>query len=426
MEGYSQEDDRFLVRFIDVGTAAFFSRADIFVRVVGDEIPVLTHKCRFASLVPKEKGFGWEKDTMDTIYGEIVNRKLNVKVENIGDVYECTMKTNGVEVSKFLVDVELARYRDADDAWPPKTESTEQRNLDDFSKYKYIVIQKKRQNEELDMIAASLARPATVDVSVEQTKKYLAEFDKDINIKLYMTETYANKRKLKTARSTAVDHPYNFETIREQLKPRSHRAVKPEKTIQLFDLQESDIRKFICTFVDAYESTKVFLDPDIPELNNERRKLKEALDELEEPMLVKMNRPEKHERDLCLVRRDEEWFRGTIVGLSDLCESLVKVFLVDLAAYANIDSTSIYRLPNSVAHYPRNVLKVELGTVVANDNFVEADIIKMLKSELQGQRLFAEVLFHNENNSPQVELTKPNGSVAYQSLIDEQFYLRAT
>lgn len=405
------------MRFIDIGNTAFVKRKNIFSTVVASDVPIQIQKYRLASIVPQESNNEWPEETVDFIYGKLVDAFVTVAVNKLDEVSECSirLKVNKSEtdIEKLAVDQKLAKFRQPDDDWPPKTKTCTIDHRNGFEDTARLRIKRESNFLEMEKMTAACLKPAEADMTVEQTKKYLTRFGQEF-------EVATSQRYPRTIAPIQLD----FETVSQQLKPRSHRGTRPYKTIKQFDLLGSCITKFKCTFVTAFEPSKVYLKPDIPELNREIEKLVTALDTIDESFLVKMNRPEKHLQKLCLVKNDNCWHRGTINKTSD-DENLINVFLVDSANYENFNRNEIYVTPVKIISYPTKIIKIELVGIKQNSNYSEGDIVQHLKNSLKYEELEAIVQGFDEKECPQIKLFTTSGSLSYQNLIDKNIFLES-
>lgn len=396
--------------------------------MIAFDVPVQVRNYRFTSILPQDGEHEWPQKILDFIYCKLVDSKVTVNVIRVDDVSECSIRFSEQsfggenDVEKVVVDLQLARWRRPDEDLPTLKNDHPSEFFDDFEQNKILFIKKKQIKLENDQMAAEINKPAEIDVSMEKTKKYLNEYDKELNIEVVTSKLSLSNRKSKTPVSNLnVSKSLAFETINDQLSQRNHRRQRLEKTIEQFDLRAHDIQMFSCTFVDIFENTTVFVEPHINEMDDQIKKLTESLNEINEPVLLKINRPEKHLKQPCLVNKDNTWHRGTIIEAST-AEQIVKVFLIDFAKYQNFLKTEIYKIPMTVANFPRKILTVEIiGIKVNCNNAVDWD--KELKTILQGKQLHAIVQGFDEKENPLVKLVTPNGKLAYQTLIDQNVFL---
>lgn len=216
------------MRFIDIGTTAFFNREQIFKSVVYSEIPALVRHYRLGSIVPEHNSDQWQEEMLDFLYGLIVGKRVKVIVRNFGKVSDCSVFNNKEDIELLLVKKNFARFRIIQDKWPPKQKVTIDRNLNEFDHNKYLFIKKKSMKIEFDEMAADFIKPSEVNVSTEETKKYLSDFEKDFNVVMNVPQLSFEELGLGSSSNQPtyeINSP-DFETIQQQRMKRRHSMKK--------------------------------------------------------------------------------------------------------------------------------------------------------------------------------------------------------
>lgn len=422
----------FKVRLVDTGVVELAGRKDIFSNVIGAETPVLCQKFWLASVIPLDVvNCEWPKETLELIHGQIVDVSVTVVVSEVGDINKCSIKLDEKfqDIGTILVDCGKARWRKNDDAWPAKrAESEDEDEVDVFVKEHLASMQMKVREERLDQIANALLKPASVEVSPEVTKRYLSSFEEDCNKEISESVMSMGSQKSvslprKSSSKTIVRTTNAFETVLLKKSKLKRTGVRAPTQIHFFDLQAADIDRFRCTFASVHCKTKLYVIPQIQELQEKVEDLERALEGLDENMLVKFKQLQNAVNKMCLVKVDRKCKRAMITSVTE-DNQLVDVFLLDTAEYATVDAEFIFKMDVKVQKFPKKTLAVVLDGFKANRSLEEHDIEALVASTLENRELKAVVKTHDDKNFPVVELRDENDCLAYQTLIDSKVFIQ--
>lgn len=420
----------FKVRLVDTGTLENVVRRDIYTNVVAADTPILCQKFRLSSVLPTNATIcAWPAETLEFIHGQIVDKAVKVAVTEVGDISSCSIiiVDKYQEIETILVDSGMARWRKPDEAWPSIHHSDKEDEVDVFRMDHKAMMQEKIREERFDQFANAMIQPATVEVSPEHTKRYLRACDEDSNKEI--SESVVSLGSLKSTSSSrknasvTTDRMSNaFETVKINKKPRKRYAVRPAKHIQFFDLQAAEIKRFRCTFLSVHNKTKLYVNPQIDELQQTIENLDNALESLNETMLTKFRHIQDAVNENCLVKIEQNWNRALITSVS-ADDSLVDVFLLDSAKCTTVGVKNVYKMDLKLYKFPKKTLIVVLDGYKFSSRLEDQDIEKLVASTLKNKSLKAVVKSHDDKNFPVVELKDDSDCLAYQSLIDNKFLI---
>lgn len=431
IEKIVQEID-YKVRLVDTGILESAKRIDLYMNVVAADVPVLCQKFRLSSVVPTNvANCAWPAATLEFIHGQIVDKGVNVVVTEVGDINNCSIRIDEKfqEIETILIDGGMARWRKLDDAWPDKHQPKEddEANAAFFMRDHLASMQEKVREERLNKIAHALLRPESIEVSPEETKRFLRGIASDCNKEISESVmSFGSTKSLKSTSSSrkgavkASVYTLNaFETVYAKSKSHKRAGIRPPKQIHFFDLQAADIDRFRCTFTNVLTKTKLYVTPQIQELLERSEDLDRALDAVEETMLVKFRHLQDAVNEMCLVNIQQKWLRAMITSVS-ADDLLVDVFLLDTTECATVDVKDVFKMDLKLQKFPKKTLVVVIDGFKVNPKLEDHEVEKLVASTLKNRVLKAIVKCHDDKNFPVVELKDENDCLAYQALIDKK------
>lgn len=375
-------------------------------------------KFRLSSVVPLTDDNEWPEATLNFLHGEIVDFKAVITVNNkLDDVHECSivvLNDKKFDIEKVLVRENLAAPRKAADAWPPAKKLIEEPemkfNWDDYKRIKHEV-EKSKFHERLEKFDL----PAVVNVEPEETLKFIRRCEENLNI-----ETSRSSLSFRSTHSRLDLRSSSESEQSYELKPRrKHRSKRPPKLVSFFDLQAEEVEKFTCTFANCNDLPIVHIAPNIPELEEQIVEMEKSLAEMSEISLIQFSRPELAVGKLCLVKRGGAWKRGQIIGITEY-EINAEIFLLDSATSGAFKFDQVRKMPMKIRNYPKQTLAVVLAGITVAKYADPGGIFQLLPMDKQ---MTAVVRGFNDKEYPLVDLFI-NGNLAYQSLIDKNYFIK--
>lgn len=377
----------FEVNLIDYGTFETVERQEIFSNLIETDFPTLINKFRLSSIVPlNNKKNIWSKAALNLTYSLTVDSKLKVEVkEYTDDVAECSIESERLygckDVQKLLVKNQMARWRLYDDDWPPAKKCDVSSTTDDSMTLLQLA---------MDLMKCFVV-PRTLLASTQETIKFFKNCEEFIYIR-------------------------HLEKVDKKKPP------FPIIHVPYFDLEAASITEFDCIFVNycsvVYnDCVKIYVIPDIPELNEIYCEVEKLLAETDQSKLEKLSELEcRYQNTNCLVSTESGLKRARIENIID--ENNFKMFLLDSAKIVSCNRDQLFSMPPTVTEYPKKTLLLLLKGITDNAHHDDYDnILKKLKQMLIGKKLKA-VLSDYSRVYPIANLFDDGGSLVYQSLID--------
>lgn len=421
--------DGFQIKFIDYGTIEILQRDDIYASVIAANIPILTGQYRLGSVIPLENS--WPASTIDLIHSKIVGSRVMVTVKNEANrVKSCSIAAidddgTCTDIEKLLTEQELAKWGVPQQlALPanPEKESSGATLIDVFNRNEHDEFKIQLKCQKLEEIVKTFDLPDFVTASVEETKIHLRSKNEDIDDE---SNNFFEPQPPYTQFDSQCQNtstPYSFDDKKSLSHPR--RGIRNLPKIRFFDLQGSEIDRFECVFANAF-NLKIYVTPLIPELSDQIQKLNQKLRECDESSLKKFSESEKSIGKFALVKNSQSSFqRGFVISLSSNKTSC-NVFLQDSALIKQYKMKKVFKIPKTLLKYPKQTLALNMNGLKINPNAGDShDIYKHLQAHLQGETFRAVVRGFDDKNYPSVDLFDKTGKLAYQNLIDKNYFVK--
>lgn len=386
IEKLPRDGINFEVNLVDYGIFETVERREIFSRQIATDLPILLNKFRLSSVVPLNEKNRWSKAAVDLTYSLTADSKVEVKVKEFtDDVAECSIESEKLygckSVEALLVKHQLARWRLYDDDWPPAKKCEDISTTDDSMTLLQVA---------MDLMKCFVV-PRTLHASTQETIKFF----KDCEEYLYIQQL---------EKASKTNPPF----------PLTH--------VPYFNLEAAYITEFDCIIVNyckvVYKDcVKIYVIPDIPELDEMYREVGKLLDEIDQSMLEKLSQLQcQYQNTTCLVATESGLKRARIENIID--EDNFKMFLLDSATRFFCKRDQLFSMPPAVAAYPKKSLLLLLKGITNNAHHKDCEnILKQLKKILIGKKLKA-ILSEYNRAYPIANLFDERGSLVYQSLID--------
>lgn len=432
LESLSNAKKLYKVKFVDYGTIEYVRREDIFSKVVASSIPIMTKRYRLSSIVPLPNDDNeWPMTTLDFIHGKIVDNKAEISVTTqLDDVFECSInifdehQNPTIAIEKLLIEMQLAKKRETDDAWPPMKKKLPEKKLgwdrDEVQRYKQEMEQKS-----MEELMNKFIKPLVVVASPEETKEYIKKQDEDLNRDIgrsllafkYSHTGIVRRPVLRAAPSEPQEARYSLKYPRRSV-------IRLTPQIEFFELQLNDIKDFMCTYANIVDE-KIFLLPDIPELTKRKLQMEKVLAQIDDSLLVRFKRLDKIETKLCLANNGTGWKRGNVVKLLEHGKA-VEVLLVDTGKTDIFEVDQVRKLVDKkLIGFPRQALAVVLNGFQLNQKFRNPELIYLqFAHDLEAKPIRAVVKGYDDKDYPQVDLFFKDGKLAYQKLIDKNYFVK--
>jgi Tudor domain len=189
------------------------------------------------------------------------------------------------------------------------------------------------------------------------------------------------------------------------------------KKVPFFDLRSTDIDGFKCLFVDCKdtEDLQFFIEPLIPELQNQLKKMFTNLNSYADGYLSKFYNPAKAIRKACLIKCDSGYKRGEITETE---RRTANVYLIDENKTITHPLYELFQMDMQSKKCPRRIISVKFHRIGLHRTYNMHDVGQFLKKKYDGVKLNAIIKGYCENDCPLVELYEDNGNCIYQELID--------
>lgn len=413
---FPKSSEIFKVQLVDYGTVEFISRDDIFGKVISSNIPIQASKFILLSIVPPEENpIKWSQQAVDFIYGNVVDFQANIEVkEIIGDIAFCSLDLIDNEecknIGEELINQGMARWRKSGDVFPPKKLETIKRYEfeDHIADIKHPYVQSKLKEKELDCeLNQFYSQPEVIEFSAEEIKQRLKKMKNDLNIYNDNTMKPARKTILKLAPQPAAWNLSQLEL--KEFRNKSKRNVRRRNvsTVQYLDLIFEEIEKFNCKYIGidfnfVGNGIKLYLEPDIPTLNEKLIEMENILKTYDIDYLEKFSKAKDCAERLVLAQTETGWKRGKVITVDD--QKQAKVFMLETAKIQNFFYDKLVRMPLKVIVIPRGTLAVILEVAANDKNFGH------IKSVLPDIMLQASVQDHDDGGYPIVNFTDEFGT----------------
>ncbi|XP_055699883.1 uncharacterized protein LOC129799737 [Phlebotomus papatasi] len=420
-----------LVQFVDYGNIEECAFKDMRKNLLFGDIPILSYRFKFGTIVPFKRDEPWPCDVLDKIHAYTVGHECTATltgppeiIHSNNRVYDIiSLRMGSLDLVDYLLENEMAVRAQKEDTIVERTQ-LECIQPDDAKKAKKGTAEKQKEKPTLDTISKFQDYFKRHDLTlVSDNDEATGGNDESDNSDYFVTSSDSD--------CTAMEEDL-VETIKKKsLGPESSEEFNPTYTstkvpdteeIFMQLVLEEDCEEFEGMTTEVVSPTDLWFYPEIEAHINEQQRLDKCLQEYSSlyPCVSSLTPGSPY-----LVRYDEDgrWYRALV----DSDRTVEDEILVKFVDYLNTEMVSLRHIKNlhpSLQVAPLRNIQLRLADVRVNPRYRAEDVERELRKLLHQKKVYVKILEKGPPHLVQIFAGKDAKEVIYEPLIANKFYIR--
>lgn len=360
----------------------------------------------------------WKKKILEFIHATIVNKLVNVRVEdNIDDEYiPCSITVGPLKLNKVLVAEKLAQHTDDVDVKIKLPDTYDfYKEIESFTAVHRDIDCYKESNLPLEDFKEIIAKKN----EAKKEKEFVDQFYKHCSIDYVVEDSDVEFKRNNSLNRDSLESEIDFDPM--ETSTTISTAMKSFNLLPFTPMKlPKDITKFPCKIFEVLDPLHVFVEPIIEkysdQFNEMEKKVKKA-------SRIRPDESDFQETRVCLAPYSEDncYYRAIIKDR--ISKTQVRVQYVDYLNEEIVDRKSIRECPDDLVKKPLKHLLVKLDGIKVKPRIRESDIMRHMDS-LLGRNVIAVIVRNDIVPSVLLYDNDDSNNLAYQSLIDLNFFTK--